>query len=82
MGPSFAGAELKTAAQRRQYIAQTSKGAFDDFSMRAGNPNNPREQVRFAPYGGGNLAQFMNGKANARGPGALHRRGRHCLYHQ
>ncbi|WP_223537081.1 hypothetical protein [Pseudomonas sp. GL-B-16] len=63
MGPSFAGAELKTAAQRRQYIAQTSKGAFDDFSMRAGNPNNPRELARFAPYGGGNLAQFMNGKA-------------------
>ncbi len=63
MGPSFAGAELKSAAQRRQYIAQTSKSAFDDFSMRAGNPNIPRELARFAPYGGGNLAQFMNGKA-------------------
>jgi hypothetical protein len=63
MGPSFAGAELKTAAQRRQYIAQTTKGAFDDFSMRVGNPKNPRELARFAPYGGGNLAQFMNGKA-------------------
>ncbi|VWC50980.1 hypothetical protein BLA23254_07829 [Burkholderia lata] len=64
MGPPFAGAELKTAAQRRQYIAQTSKAAFDDFSMRAGDPRNHRELVRFAPYGGGNLAQFMNGKAS------------------
>jgi hypothetical protein len=63
MGPAFAGAELKTGAQRRQYIEQTSKGAFDDFSMRAGDPKDPTQMVRFAPYGGGNLAQFMNGKA-------------------
>lgn len=68
MGPAFAGALIKTAAQRRQYIAQTNKAAFDDFSMRAGDPRKPAEVARFAPYGGGNLAQFMNGKATADDP--------------
>lgn len=68
MGPAFAGAMIKTSAQRRQYIEQTSKAAYDDFAMRVGDPRKSKDVAHFAPYGGGNLAQFLNGQMSSEEP--------------
>jgi hypothetical protein len=75
MGPAFAGAVIGNRQQKRTYLSRVSEQfdgdldaanqQFDNYAIQVGTGSRARQ---IAPWGGGNVAQFLNGNANTDEP--------------
>ena len=67
----FAGARLETEEERDAYFAQlgqeVANRAQHDYSARVRKHGTQKKHVDWAPYGGGNMAQYFNSSFNAEG---------------
>src|SRR5438105_6112109 len=58
----FSGALILSPEDRSDYIDAVGKRAFEDYAIEVVNPGNEQERSFIAPWGGGNAAQFLNGR--------------------
>jgi len=62
MAMPFAGSHQKSRTQIRAYTLRFGTSAFEDFALQVRNPDRKDEHIYIAPYGGGNTAQYFNGR--------------------